>query len=80
MTVTTLFGKVGGTTLKEIGSSLDVTERVLAPFFVDLDYRVHGTTDVLVTDARVFRCIRVNEQSTTMAMAHYATGCGDPFR
>ena len=34
----------------------------------------------LVTDASVFpSCIRVNAQWTTMAMAHYATGRGDPF-
>jgi choline dehydrogenase-like flavoprotein len=48
---------------------------------VDPDCRVHGTTNVLVTDASVFpTCIRVNAQWTTMAMAHYATGRGDPFR
>lgn len=47
---------------------------------VDLDCRVHGTTNVLVTDASVFpSCIRVNAQWTTMAMAEYATGRGDPF-
>ena len=47
---------------------------------VDLDCRVHGTTNVLVTDASVFpSCIRVNAQWTTMAMAHYATGRGNPF-
>ena len=47
---------------------------------VDLDCRVHGTTNVLVTDASVFpSCIRVNAQWTTMAMAHYATGRSDPF-
>ena len=47
---------------------------------VDLDCRVHGTSNVLVTDASVFpSCIRVNAQWTTMAMAHYATGRGDPF-
>ncbi len=47
---------------------------------VDLDCRVHGTTNVLVTDASTFpSCIRVNAQWTTMAMAHYATGRGDPF-
>ena len=47
---------------------------------VDLDCRVHGTTNVLVTDASVFpSCIRVNAQWTTMAMAHYATARGDPF-
>jgi choline dehydrogenase-like flavoprotein len=41
---------------------------------VDLDCRVHGTDNVLVTDASVFTsCIRVNAQLTTMAMAHYAT-------
>jgi len=48
---------------------------------VDPDCRVHGTTNVLVTDASVFpSCIRVNAQWTTMAMAQYATGRGDPFR
>ncbi len=48
---------------------------------VDPQCRVHGTTNVLVTDASVFpSCIRVNAQWTTMAMAHYATGRGDPFR
>lgn len=48
---------------------------------VDPECRVHGTTNVLVTDASVFpSCIRVNAQWTTMAMAHYATGRGDPFR
>ncbi|MDZ3832925.1 MAG: GMC family oxidoreductase N-terminal domain-containing protein [Sphingopyxis sp.] len=48
---------------------------------VDTDCRVHGTTNVLVTDASVFpSCIRVNAQWTTMAMAHYATARGDPFR
>ncbi|WP_338466590.1 GMC family oxidoreductase [Novosphingobium sp. ZN18A2] len=47
---------------------------------VDTDCRVHGTQNVLVTDASVFpSCIRVNAQFTTMAMAHYATGFGDPF-
>jgi choline dehydrogenase-like flavoprotein len=46
---------------------------------VDLDCRVHGTSNVLVTDASVFSsCIRVNAQLTTMAMAHYAT-VRDPF-
>lgn len=46
---------------------------------VDLDCRVHGTENVLVTDASVFpSCIRVNAQLTTMAMAHYATA-KDPF-
>lgn len=47
---------------------------------VGLDCRVHGTANVLVTDASVFpSCIRVNAQLTTMAMAHYATARGDPF-
>lgn len=47
---------------------------------VDLDCRVHETTNVLVTDASVFpSCIRVNAQWTTMAMAQYATGRHDPF-
>lgn len=41
---------------------------------VDLECRVHGTKNVLVTDASTFTsCIRVNAQLTTMAMAHYAT-------
>jgi choline dehydrogenase-like flavoprotein len=41
---------------------------------VDLECRVHGTSNVLVTDASTFTsCIRVNAQLTTMAMAHYAT-------
>ena len=48
---------------------------------VDPECRVHGTTNVLVTDASVFpTCIRVNAQWTTMAMAHYATTRGNPFR
>ena len=39
---------------------------------VDPECRVHGTTNVFVTDASVFpSCIRVNAQWTTMAMAHY---------
>jgi choline dehydrogenase-like flavoprotein len=47
---------------------------------VDLDCRVHGTTNVLVTDASVFpSCIRVNAQLTTMAMAHYATAGREVF-
>lgn len=47
---------------------------------VDLDCRVHGTSNVLVTDASVFpSCIRVNAQWTTMAMAQYATARSDPF-
>jgi choline dehydrogenase-like flavoprotein len=47
---------------------------------VDMACRVHGTANVLVTDASVFpSCIRVNAQLTTMAMAHYATGFADPF-
>jgi len=46
---------------------------------VDLDCRVHGTSNVLVTDASTFSsCIRVNAQLTTMAMAHYATA-RNPF-
>ncbi|MBE1527002.1 choline dehydrogenase-like flavoprotein [Sphingopyxis sp. OAS728] len=48
---------------------------------VDPECRVHGTTNVVVTDASVFpSCIRVNAQWTTMAMAQYATGRSDPFR
>jgi choline dehydrogenase-like flavoprotein len=46
---------------------------------VDLDCRVHGTANVLVTDASTFAsCIRVNAQLTTMAMSHYATSIA-PF-
>ena len=41
---------------------------------VDPDCRVHGSTNVMVTDASVFpSCIRVNAQLTTMAMAQYVT-------
>ncbi|KPF63902.1 GMC family oxidoreductase N-terminal domain-containing protein [Porphyrobacter sp. AAP60] len=41
---------------------------------VDLDQRVHGTTNVLVADASVMpSCIRVNAQLTTMAMADRVT-------
>ena len=47
---------------------------------VDPHCRLHGASNVLVTDASVFpSCIRVNAHFTTMAMAHYATGYGDPF-
>jgi choline dehydrogenase-like flavoprotein len=47
---------------------------------VDMECRVHGTSNVLVTDASVFpSCIRVNAQLTTMALAQYATGHVDPF-
>ncbi|MEN2788338.1 GMC family oxidoreductase N-terminal domain-containing protein [Sphingomonas oligophenolica] len=47
---------------------------------VDLDCRVHGTTNVIVADASTFTsCIRVNAQLTTMAMAHYATAERNPF-
>ncbi len=47
---------------------------------VDPECRLHAAENVLVTDASVFpSCIRVNAQYTTMAMAHYATGFGDPF-
>ncbi|MFZ4690361.1 MAG: GMC family oxidoreductase N-terminal domain-containing protein [Polymorphobacter sp.] len=46
---------------------------------VDLECRLHGAANVLVTDASTFAsCIRVNAQLTTMAMAHYATAT-DPF-
>jgi choline dehydrogenase-like flavoprotein len=46
---------------------------------VDLDCRLHGAANVLVTDASVFpSCIRVNAQLSTMAMAHYATAV-NPF-
>ena len=41
---------------------------------VDLEQRVHGTTNVLVTDASVMpSCIRVNAQLTTMAMSDRVT-------
>lgn len=41
---------------------------------VDLDQRVHGTSNVLVTDASVMpSCIRVNAQLTTMAMSDRVT-------
>jgi choline dehydrogenase-like flavoprotein len=47
---------------------------------VDTGCRVHGTDNVLVTDASVFpSCIRVNAQFSTMAIAQYATGFADPF-
>lgn len=47
---------------------------------VDPQCRLHAADNVLVTDASVFpSCIRVNAHYTTMAMAHYATGFGDPF-
>ncbi len=47
---------------------------------VDSQCRVHGTDNVLVTDASVFpSCIRVNAQFSTMAIAQYATGLADPF-
>ncbi|WOK35767.1 GMC family oxidoreductase [Sphingomonas sp. C3-2] len=47
---------------------------------IDMEFRVHGTANVLVTDASVFpSCIRVNAQLTTMAMAHYAISRKDPF-
>jgi choline dehydrogenase-like flavoprotein len=47
---------------------------------VDTHCRVHGTANVLVTDASVFpSCIRVNAQFSTMAIAQYATGFSDPF-
>ncbi len=47
---------------------------------VDAHCRVHGTDNVLVTDASVFpSCIRVNAQFSTMAIAQYATGFEDPF-
>lgn len=47
---------------------------------IGMDFKVHGTTNVMVTDASIFpSCIRVNAQLTTMAMAHYATAETDPF-
>ncbi len=47
---------------------------------VDPHCRVHGTDNVMVTDASVFpSCIRVNAQLTTMAMAHYQTSTGGVF-
>ena len=46
---------------------------------VDMDFKVHGATNVVVADASLFpSCIRVNAQMTTMAMAHLATR-DDPF-
>ena len=46
----------------------------------DVDCRVHGTINVLVTDDSVLpSCIRMNAQLTTMAMAHYAMARVDPF-
>ena len=40
---------------------------------VDLNQRVHNTTNCYVADASVMpSCIRVNAQLTTMAMAHRA--------
>jgi hypothetical protein len=45
-----------------------------------VDCRVHGTTNVPVTDDSVLpSCIRMNAQLTTMAMAHYAMARADPF-
>ena len=47
---------------------------------VDLDCRVHGTDNVLVTDASVFTsCIRVNAQLTTMAMAKNCDACSSKY-
>jgi choline dehydrogenase-like flavoprotein len=47
---------------------------------VDTHGRVHGTANVMVTDASVFpSCIRVNAQLTTMAMAQYQTANGGIF-
>ncbi|MBB5686537.1 GMC family oxidoreductase [Sphingobium boeckii] len=47
---------------------------------IGMDFKVHGTRNVMVTDASVMpSCIRVNAQLTTMAMTHYATGRHDPF-
>ena len=47
---------------------------------VDLDQRVHGTANLLVTDASVMpSCIRVNAQLTTMAMADRVTHGRRPF-
>jgi choline dehydrogenase-like flavoprotein len=48
---------------------------------VDTNLRLHGSSNVYVTDASVMpSCIRVNAQLTTMALAQYATGRGDVFR
>ncbi|MET0179872.1 MAG: GMC family oxidoreductase N-terminal domain-containing protein, partial [Novosphingobium sp.] len=47
---------------------------------VDPDCRLHGATNVLVTDASVFpSSIRVNAHFSTMAVAQYATGYDNPF-
>ena len=47
---------------------------------VDTHCRVHGTTNVMVTDASVFpSCIRVNAQLTTMAMSQYQTAGAGRF-
>jgi choline dehydrogenase-like flavoprotein len=47
---------------------------------VDTNMRLHGASNVYVTDASVMpSCIRVNAQLTTMALAQYATGRGDIF-
>jgi len=47
---------------------------------IGMDFKVHGTSNVMVTDASVFpSCIRVNAQLTTMAMAHYAVAGRRPF-
>jgi choline dehydrogenase-like flavoprotein len=47
---------------------------------VDMDQRVWGTANVLVTDASVMpSCIRVNAQLTTMAMADRVTHRQRPF-
>lgn len=46
---------------------------------VGMDFKVHGTENVVVADASLFpSCIRVNAQYTTMAMAHLATA-NHPF-
>jgi choline dehydrogenase-like flavoprotein len=47
---------------------------------VDPKCRLHEAANVLVTDASVFpSSIRVNAHFSTMALAQYATGYGDPF-
>ena len=47
---------------------------------VDPECKLHEADNVLVTDASVFpSAIRVNAHFSTMALAQYATGYGDPF-
>jgi choline dehydrogenase-like flavoprotein len=47
---------------------------------IDPHLRVHGTTNLFVTDASVFPSnMRVNAQYSTMAIAHYAMELHKPF-